>query len=269
MEGQCDNIGKPLAGTGAGEGRSLFCFVYHDDPDFQGEEKAYPIDEFPAWDCWQVCDFLKKLCTPTLLMTMSKFKTMYLAPQNICQKLLFDALKDWEIGKRQVIAQYPRPSYKSMESGDYIRNRKWLHNHLAPEVGGLIDEYLLLNLEIPDTVEASQTWIQTYGPQIDELAFESYLERFVRKGDMDSVFGPNSRVIYLSEHALCSIFHDREGWNRFQEAHPESCGIVFVNCPAFSASGEKAMMSIGQQRGPLDGIGATYLFELRGTIGLR
>ena len=38
--------------------------VAHDPAGFNGEEKAYPSDEFESYDAWQVCDFLKKLGTP-------------------------------------------------------------------------------------------------------------------------------------------------------------------------------------------------------------
>jgi hypothetical protein len=35
--------------------------VDHEAEGFDGEMKAYESDEFPAWDCWQMVDFLAKL----------------------------------------------------------------------------------------------------------------------------------------------------------------------------------------------------------------
>jgi hypothetical protein len=38
--------------------------VHQDLPGFDGHARAYPDDHCESWDCWQVCDFLKKLGTP-------------------------------------------------------------------------------------------------------------------------------------------------------------------------------------------------------------
>ncbi|WP_206026366.1 hypothetical protein [Roseimicrobium sp. ORNL1] len=35
--------------------------VDHGAEDFDGESKAYASDEFEAWDCWQLVDFMAKL----------------------------------------------------------------------------------------------------------------------------------------------------------------------------------------------------------------
>jgi len=99
---------------------------------------------------------------------------------------------------------------------------------------------------------------------LDEETLADFFAKNREQHPVEPDLNPEGRLTCLSDEGFRNIFRDREGWERFRQAFPESDGTLRFSRVGLNRDVTQAMLYAGQQFDWSVGSGGFWLFSKSG-----